>query len=309
MNTELTFRLAQTSDFDEILKLSEGVYDGQDYLPLRFHKWMQMVNVAVMLAHSSGRLIGLVQCSVVGRTAVRQAARVLPEFRGRGVYKRLSKAMNEFVRRHYPAVQREMFTSNMCHFPAREITEMRSIRTSAVNKSLFALESLKVNFSDQVEPCMKEYLCEVIFTSPFARNLFPYNSIILDWIPMEPLQSNIDHFHHELGHDFYTVVDKCGEDAIPRSVSFGVLSPRTKVSQNKGEDFSGNVCPKWNLTKNGQLSSSVKMRFNPKKHKRDLTGRPFTAPVNCFSERVYSTRQSRCTKCLLTLSVEEKVSG
>ncbi|XP_022777965.1 histidine N-acetyltransferase-like [Stylophora pistillata] len=226
MNTELTFRLAQTSDFDEILKLSEGVYDGQDYLPLRFHKWMQMVNVAVMLAHSSGRLIGLVQCSVVGRTAVRQAARVLPEFRGRGVYKRLSKAMNEFVRRHYPAVQREMFTSNMCHFPAREITEMRSIRTSAVNKSLFALESLKVNFSDQVEPCMKEYLCEVIFTSPFARNLFPYNSIILDWIPMEPLQSNIDHFHHELGHDFYTVVDKCGEDAIPRSVSFGVLSPR-----------------------------------------------------------------------------------
>ncbi|XP_022809150.1 histidine N-acetyltransferase-like [Stylophora pistillata] len=237
MNSELTFRLAQTSDFDEILKLSEGVYDGQDYLPLRFHKWMQMINVAVMLAHTSGKLIGLVQCSVVddGRTAVRRAARISPEFRGQGVYKRLSEAMNEFVRRHYPAVQREMFTSTMCHFPAREITEMRSIRTSAVNKSLFALDSLKVNFSDQVEPCMKEYLCDVIFTSPFARRLFPYNSIILDWIPMEPLRSNIDHFQHEIGHEFYFAVDKCGGDAIPRSVSFGVLSPRVG-------------CPVWSVT-------------------------------------------------------------
>ena len=72
MSTELIFRLAQTSDLDEILILSEGVYDGQDHLPVRFHNWMQMDNVAVMLAHASEKLVGLVQCSVVndGRTAV-----------------------------------------------------------------------------------------------------------------------------------------------------------------------------------------------------------------------------------------------
>ena len=75
MSTELIFRLAQTSDLDEILILSEGVYDGQDYLPVRFHNWMQMDNVAVMLAHASKKLVGLVQCSFVndGRTVVRQA--------------------------------------------------------------------------------------------------------------------------------------------------------------------------------------------------------------------------------------------
>ena len=78
MTTELIFRLAQTSDLDEILILSEGVYDGQDYLPVRFHNWVQMDNVAVMLAHASEKLVGLVQCSVVndGRTAVRQAAAI-----------------------------------------------------------------------------------------------------------------------------------------------------------------------------------------------------------------------------------------
>ena len=228
MSTELIFRLAQTSDFDEILILSEGVYDGQDYLPVRFHNWMQMDNVAVMLAHASKKLVGLVQCSFVndGRTVVRQAARTLLEFRGQGVYKRLSEAMNEFVRRQYPNVQREIFASTTCPSPAREITQMTNIRTSAVNRSLLALNSLKVNFSDLIEPCAKEYLCDTIFSSSVAQKLFPDNSIVLDWIPMEASQSNIDHFQRELSQDFYFAVDKCGEDGIPRSVSFGALSPR-----------------------------------------------------------------------------------
>ena len=228
MSTELIFRLAQTSDFDEILILSEGVYDGQDYLPVRFHNWMQMDNVAVMLAHASKKLVGLVQCSFVndGRTAVRQAARTLLEFRGQGVYKRLSEAMNEFVRRQYPNVEREIFASTTCPSPAREITQMTNIRTSAVNRSLLALNSLKVNFSDLIEPCTKEYLCDTIFSSPVAQKLFPDNSIVLNWIPMEASQSNIDHFQHELGQDFYFAVDKSGEDGIHRSVSFGALTPR-----------------------------------------------------------------------------------
>ena len=228
MSTELIFRLAQTSDLDEILILSEGVYDGQDYLPVRFHNWVQMDNVAVMLAHASEKLVGLVQCSVVndGRTAVRQAARKLLEFRGQGVYKRLSEAMNEFVRRQYLNVYREIFASTACPSSTREITQMTIIRTSAVNRSLLALNSLKVNFSDLIEPRTKEYLCDTIFSSPVAQKLFPDNSIVLDWIPMEASRSNIDHFQHELGQDFYFAVDKCGEDGIHRSVSFGALTPR-----------------------------------------------------------------------------------
>ena len=134
--------------------------------------------------------------------------------------------MNEFVRRQYLNVQREIFASTACPSPAREITQMTIIRTSAVNRSLLALNSLKVNFSDLIEPCTKEYLCDTIFSSPVAQKLFPANSIVLDWIPMEASRSNIDHFQHELGQDFYFAVEKCGEDGIHRSVSFGALTPR-----------------------------------------------------------------------------------
>ena len=111
-------------------------------------------------------------------------------------------------------------------FPAREIKQMTIIRTSAVKRSLLALNSLKVNFSDLTEPRTKEYLCDTIFSSPVAQKLFPDNSIVLNWIPMEASQSNIDHFQHELGQDFYFAVEKFGEDSIHRSVSFGALTPR-----------------------------------------------------------------------------------
>ena len=92
--------------------------------------------------------------------------------------------MNEFVRRQYPNVQRVIFASKVCPSPAREITQMTIIRTSAVNRSLLALNTLKVNFSDLIQPRTKEYLCDTIFSSPVAQKLFPDNSIVLDWIPM-----------------------------------------------------------------------------------------------------------------------------
>ena len=51
MAQDLNFRFATPSDFDEILKLSEGIYDGLDYLPFRYHTWVKMDNIAVMLAY------------------------------------------------------------------------------------------------------------------------------------------------------------------------------------------------------------------------------------------------------------------
>ena len=72
MILDLTFRLAKPSDFDEILKLPEGIYDGLDYLPFRYHTWMKMENVAVMLAYYGEKLVSLIACSIVdeGRTAI-----------------------------------------------------------------------------------------------------------------------------------------------------------------------------------------------------------------------------------------------
>ncbi|KAL9958111.1 hypothetical protein ACROYT_G035082 [Oculina patagonica] len=146
MDLELNFRLARPNDFDKVLKLSEGIYDGHDYLPFRYHTWMKMENVAVMLAIYREKLVGLVVCSVVddGRTWVARAGRTLKESRGK------------------------------------------------------------------------------------AQKLFPDNIILVEKIPFEPIRSNIDFLTME--NDVYFAVEKCIDGALPRSVSFSLLSPRVKIA-------------------------------------------------------------------------------
>ena len=224
MNLELTIRLARPTDFDEILKLSEGIYQGHDYLPPTYHTWMKMDELAVMLAYSGDKLVGLVASSVVDdkRTSIRRAGRTLPEFRGQGVFSQLSQAMNEFVRRHYPSVCRERFTS-LENFPSVTKLAQLDILSSCIKKSALKLHHFSTTKSIQIEARTKEYLSDVIFSSPVAQKLFPDNVIILEFFPIEPSRTNIDYFQQE--RDLYFAVEKCSDGAFPRSVSFGVLSP------------------------------------------------------------------------------------
>ena len=225
MKLELTFRLARPTDFDEILKLSEGIYHGHDYLPPTYHTWMTMDKVAVMLAHSGDELVGLVASSVVDdeRTSIRRAGRTLPEFRGQGIFSQLSQAMNEFVRRHYPSVCRERFTSLENYPSVTKLAQLDILSSCVIKKTALQLHHFSTSTkSIQIEACTKEYLCDVIFSSSGAQKLFPDNVIILDFFPIEPSRTNIDYLQQE--RDLYFAVEKCSDGDCPRSVSFGVLS-------------------------------------------------------------------------------------
>ena len=89
---------------------SEGIYDGHDYLPLKFfYKWLQRDNFAVLLAYSGDKLVGLVACFVVdeGRTLIRRAERILAELRGQGLVRQLREFARNYAKEHYPSLQRE----------------------------------------------------------------------------------------------------------------------------------------------------------------------------------------------------------
>ena len=229
MKLELTFRLAKPSDFDEVLKLSEGIYDGHDYLPFTFHTWMKMENVAVMLAYSGEKLVGLLVCFIVdeGKTAIRRAARILPEFRGQGVYRQLLQAINDFIRRQYPSVCQERFKT-LDSYPSVTKLAQFDILRYYVKRTSRSHRSSTNDSSIQIEACTREYLCDVIFSKPVAQKLFPDNIIAPDLIPIEPLPLNIDYLQQE--NALYFAVEKCSNGAYPRSVSFGVLSPRIKMA-------------------------------------------------------------------------------
>ncbi|KAL9958113.1 hypothetical protein ACROYT_G035084 [Oculina patagonica] len=68
----------------------------------------------------------------------------------------------------------------------------------------------------------------VKWKGPVAQKLFSDSFILLELFPVEPVRSNIDYLPQE--SDLYFAVEKCSDGAFPRSVSFGVLSPRVKCT-------------------------------------------------------------------------------
>ena len=230
MNLDLTFRLARPNDFDEIMELSEGIYDGHDYLPFRYHTWVTMKDAAVMLAYSGEKLVSLAVCCVVdeGRTWLVRAGRTLQEFQGQGVLNKvLQTTRDQVVRRHFPNVRRQLRVTQKVYPSRRKTAHQDILSFPVVKESLRSYHYHATNRSVQIEPCSKDYLCDVVFSPPVATQLFPYDMIIVENIPIAPLRSNIDFLTME--SDVYFAVEKCIDGALPRSVSFGLLSPRVKM--------------------------------------------------------------------------------
>lgn len=65
MNLELIFCFVRLNDFDEILKLLEGIFKGYDYFLLIYYMWMKMDKVVVMLVYLGDKFVGLVVSFVV----------------------------------------------------------------------------------------------------------------------------------------------------------------------------------------------------------------------------------------------------
>ena len=228
----LTFRLAQSGDFDAVVKLSEGVYDGHDYLPFKFHEWLQRDNLNILLAFFDQKLVGLTACFVVdeGRTFIRRAERILAELRGQGLGRQLREFARKYVREHYPSVQRHRFTILSDLGSSVDQTKLLdiSILSYDIEKNFSCGAAISTTNAVEIEMCSKEYFSSVIISSPVREQLFPANVIAVNFCPFEPLRSNIDYMLQESDEIF---VEKCSDDASPRSVSFRTFSPREKFQQ------------------------------------------------------------------------------
>lgn len=225
----LTFRLARPDDFNEIVKLSEGIYEGHDYLPLKFHEWIQRENLYVILAYSGERLIGLQAYFVVddGKTFIRRAIRILPEFRGRGLMRTLIEYVRKHARAHYPKIQRERFTTNFENVNCVDQAKLLECDVSAYLVGSKFLNQNEISKKDRIEimPCSRDYFSDVILSCSLKEKLFPNDVIIVNSCPFVPLRSNINYMMQESDEMF---IEKCADIGFPRSFSFGTLSPRVK---------------------------------------------------------------------------------
>lgn len=239
---EIVIRKAVASDFEAVLEMSEGIYDGHDYFPCVFHQWLKKPNRVIFIALYGDKAIGLRAIHIVddGRTFISQGLRIHPRFRGLGLSPRLIEAIHGYIRSKYPNVCRERFTTKSDNIE-RLALQKKYGDTSLFERDILAyyvckdtlkthtLNDVAKNFDLTIKPCTKSFLYDSILDDSVA-NLFPGRTIIVDWEPFQALRSNID-FIFEVGDCLFSdrdVSDCSRGRQLPKSFSHGRFSPRVK---------------------------------------------------------------------------------
>ena len=233
IHEELTCRPATSNDFDNVVKLSRGIFNGYDCIPVVFHK----ENIAIMLLFAGRSLIGLCASCIVdeGKTFVRRFDRVIPNLRGQGLQRKIADALDEHVRTNFPNVSRERGTSFLDlskvirRKTPHQILERDELSFFVQEKPTGNLDRY-CNFrrvlgkekESDIESCTKEYFCNVILSSSVKEKIIPNNNVLVfDWCPYEPLPSNVDLIPGEK-HHLHFFVDKCSSSGGPISFSYGI---------------------------------------------------------------------------------------
>ncbi|XP_069073656.1 probable N-acetyltransferase 16 [Pleurodeles waltl] len=204
-DTALEFVVATEDDFEEILAMSEGIYGGLDYLPSRYHSWINEANRTVILAKKEGEVIALQSMFIVdgGATVLVEGLRVAPWERGKGVAGVLQKFCSELVREKYPSVKVTRLTRDDKLGP-KDFKKYRVITKQGILLVKFNAGELAARLGD-VFAKMKESgfpprpsllldkseVPGVVLARSFLAEVLPNQTIIQDWQPFQPMQSNL----------------------------------------------------------------------------------------------------------------------
>ena len=60
LNHDITCRRAAIKDYDGIMAIDTNVYDGLDYLPILFNKYMESKRRILVVAEKSGTIVGII---------------------------------------------------------------------------------------------------------------------------------------------------------------------------------------------------------------------------------------------------------
>ncbi|XP_018095169.1 histidine N-acetyltransferase [Xenopus laevis] len=202
---EFEFVLATEKEFEEIISISHGIYGGLDYLPSRYHSWINEKDRMVVLAKKGGTVIGLLSVFVVdgGETALLEGLRVAPWERGRGVAGVLQRFCCKLVKHRYPSVKVMRLTRDD-KLSAKELTKYRVIAKQGILLVSFNAPDLASRiFSIPLSPTDTCPPPPILLTPEDVRDVFlerggllkdllPNQTIIQDWQPFQAVPDNQD---------------------------------------------------------------------------------------------------------------------
>ncbi|XP_048476137.1 histidine N-acetyltransferase-like [Rhincodon typus] len=221
----LEFCLAEEADFEEVMSISGDVYGGIDYLPVRYHAWIRDPFRRVILAKKKGQIVALVSANIVdnGHTAVFEGLRVAPLERGKGIAGLIQGYCLNLVKDQFPEVKVHRYTKSGQLAP-KILTKFRLICKQEVLSVQFKAEDIRPKLEAavaQLKESGKEWEDPVLLGASDAKRVFlsprvvdgvlPGKTIIQDWVPYRPLESNLKKL---VSQDFIWMADDKEEPTV-----------------------------------------------------------------------------------------------
>lgn len=230
---KVAVRLANASDFDEILKLSKKMEDTFDYVPYRFHKWLTEPNRFNIVAEKGSKVVGFMGVSVVDceESVVIEGGRVDPNHRHKGIMTSITSLGFELTRQKFPKVVRTRYTvwSKLNQGVQNTIQKHKLSDKELHNYDFltYKVDPEQINFEHKLEncsnlqPCPKEEFEKNVLKNTGTRSLLPNNILVIDWQPFEAIPSNIEHITQDRDQYFVDSPNGCQGQLNPSSFSLG----------------------------------------------------------------------------------------
>ncbi|MBN3324286.1 HISAT acetyltransferase, partial [Atractosteus spatula] len=206
---ELEFCPAREEDIEQVLAISDDCFSGLDYMAETYHHWLREPDRFVFLAKKHGRVVALGSALLVDgrRTAIGQGVRVDPAHRSQGVAFAVRRHLIQFIKTHFPQVT----TNRQLRYPD---THGRCDSALVLNPdSPQAVLTLCCEVADlgpflqelgtklgqqaggggpQPVTLSQEEAERLVLSRHVVQNLLPAGTIMNDWEPLRPLESNLE---------------------------------------------------------------------------------------------------------------------
>ncbi|KAJ1084439.1 hypothetical protein NDU88_004586 [Pleurodeles waltl] len=178
-----------------------------DYLPAKYHIWLQETNRRTFVARRKGQVVALDSVCLVdeGSTAVSEGLRVAPWERGRGITRLMLDHVEDFLKTEFPAVKVIRLT-RMQDPPSSMLYKYRLLHSKAVLSLMFKAEEVKEKVQVLISRMEKEGQCfqppmtlgaqdvmRVCTNQTVIEKLLPAKMLIQNWLPVYPLKLNLDY--------------------------------------------------------------------------------------------------------------------
>ncbi|KAM3924068.1 putative N-acetyltransferase 16 [Leptodactylus fuscus] len=202
---QIDFGPATPEDYEDVMSISVGIYNGTDYLPFKYHSWLKDPQRRMYLAKCEGKVVGFESFILVddGTTAVAEALRVAPWMRGRGVAGMTEKFRFNTLQSYHPEVERVRMTRAE-NPPASVLKKYKLIGNKAVMAVLLPADQLvttikllesrvnNLDTSKNLSVLGTEEILRFFEESKSREDLLPGGLIVQGWLPLTTHKSNLN---------------------------------------------------------------------------------------------------------------------